>query len=198
MNVVNVMPAQDDYTLVQQAKEGNMVAFEELVYRYDKQVLSIATNFMGNREDAKDIYQEVFLRVYRALPRFEFRSSFPTWLHKITTNVCLTQRSRRKRHIHSSLDEVLPGQEESQRTLGDTIADHSNTDQKALDSQISEHVQSAMDSLSPRQKLVFTLRHYEGYKLKEIAAMMNCAEGTIKKYLFTATERLRARLKEVY
>jgi len=175
-----------------------MVAFEELVYRYDKQVLSIATNFMGNREDAKDIYQEVFLRVYRALPRFEFRSSFGTWLHKIATNVCLTQRSRRRRHIHASLDEVLPGQEESQRTLADTVADRSSSDQKAIGSQISEHLAEAMDSLSPKQKMVFTLRHYEGYKLKEIAGMMNCAEGTIKKYLFTATERLRDRLKEVY
>ena len=96
MNVVNVMP-EDDYALIRQAREGNIVAFEELVYRYDKQVLSIATNFMGNREDAKDIYQEVFLRVYRALPRFEFRSSFSTWLHKIVTNVCLTQRSRLRR-----------------------------------------------------------------------------------------------------
>jgi RNA polymerase sigma-70 factor (ECF subfamily) len=192
------MPEADDYTLIRQSIEGNMVAFEELVYRYDKQVLSIATNFMGNREDAKDIYQEVFLRVYRALPHFEFRSSFPTWLHKIVTNVCLTQRSRRRRHLHASLDEVLPGQEESQRTLADTIADRSSSDQKAIGSQISDHVAEAMDSLSPKQKMVFTLRHYQGYKLKEIAGMMNCAEGTIKKYLFTATERLRDRLKEVY
>ena len=189
---------EDDYALIRQAREGNIVAFEELVYRYDKQVLSIATNFMGNREDAKDIYQEVFLRVYRALPRFEFRSSFSTWLHKIVTNVCLTQRSRLRRHLHSSLDEVLPGQEDSQRTLADTIADRSSSDQQAIGSQISDHVAEAMNALSPKQKMVFTLRHYQGYKLKEIAGMMNCAEGTIKKYLFTATERLRDRLKEVY
>ena len=192
------MQALDDYTLITQAQRGNMVAFEELVYRYDKQVLSIASNYMGNTEDAKDIYQEVFLRVYRALPGFQFRSSFSTWLHKITTNVCLTQRIRRKRHMHASLDQSFHDEEGGGLTLADQIADRKSTDQQAMDSQISEHVRGALDSLSPRQRMVFTMRHYQGFKLKEIAGMMNCAEGTVKKYLFTATEKLREKLKEVF
>jgi RNA polymerase sigma-70 factor (ECF subfamily) len=66
-----------------------------------------------------------------------------------------------------------------------------------MDSQISEKVQQAMNSLSPQQKIVFTLRHFQGHKLKEIASMMNCAEGTVKKHLFTANERLRGQLKDV-
>jgi RNA polymerase sigma-70 factor (ECF subfamily) len=60
------------------------------------------------------------------------------------------------------------------------------------------HVQDALERLSPKQKMVFTLRHYQGYKLKEIADMMECTEGTVKKYLFTATQRMRDQLKEVY
>ena len=65
-------------------------------------------------------------------------------------------------------------------------------------SEISEHIEQAMEHLSPQQRLVFTLKHYQGYKLREIAQMMDCAEGTVKKYLFTATEKLRHRLKKLY
>ncbi len=187
----------DDYELVRHAQKGNTLAFEQLVSRYDRQVLSIAVSFLRNAEDAKDIHQEVFLRVYRALPRFEFRSAFSTWLHRITTNVCLTYRSKRQREMHMSIDERFET-EDGSITLADTLADRADTGQQTRNSEISRHMEEAINSLSPRQKLVFSLRHYEGYKLREIASMMNCAEGTVKKYLFTATERLRIRLKEVY
>ncbi|HMD82884.1 MAG TPA: sigma-70 family RNA polymerase sigma factor, partial [Anaerolineales bacterium] len=79
-----------------------------------------------------------------------------------------------------------------------TLADRSSSDSKTLNTEIQEQVRQAMHALSPQQKLVFTLRHFEGFKLREIAVRMNCAEGTVKKYLFTATERLREQLKEVY
>ena len=187
----------DDYELVRHAQEGNMLAFEQLVSRYDRQVLSIAASFLRNAEDAKDIHQEVFLRVYRALPKFEFRSAFSTWLHRITTNVCLTYRSKRQKEMHASLDDRFET-EEGSISLADTLADRADTGQHTRNSEITRHMEEAINSLSPRQKLVFSLRHYEGYKLREIASMMSCAEGTVKKYLFTATERLRDRLKEVY
>ena len=183
----------EDVTLVKRAQEGDVFAFEQLVQRYDRQVLAIALSHMQNNEDAKDIYQEVFIRVYRALPGFRQESKFSTWLHRIVTNVCLTHKVQNKRHKHDSLDEEVEG-----IPMRDKLADKTRADQDSMDHQISEKVQAAMLGLSPQQKLVFTLRHYEGYKLKEIASMMNCAEGTIKKYLFTATERLREQLREVF
>ncbi len=70
-------------------------------------------------------------------------------------------------------------------------------DQHAVSSDIALHVQEALHSLSPKQRLVFTLKHYQGYKLKEIASMMNCMEGTVKRYLFIATRRMREQLKDV-
>lgn len=99
--------------------------------------------------------------------------------------------------MHMSIDERFET-EDGSITLADTLADRADTGQQTRNSEISRHMEEAINSLSPRQKLVFSLRHYEGYKLREIASMMNCAEGTVKKYLFTATERLRIRLKEVY
>jgi RNA polymerase sigma-70 factor, ECF subfamily len=188
------MTEQEENELVLQAQNGNVLAFERLVQTYDRQVLSLAMSLMQHEEDAKDIYQEVFIRVYRALPNFRMESKFSTWLHRIVTNVCLTHRSRRKRHEHTSLDMEIEGS----RPLHETLPDRASTDKETMNTEIKTHVQQAMKALSPQQKLVFTLRHFEGYKLREIAVRMNCAEGTVKKYLFTATERLREQLREVF
>ena len=188
------MLEQEENELVLQAQRGNVLAFEQLVHTYDRQVLSLALSFMQNEEDARDIYQEVFIRVYKALPKFRMDSKFSTWLHRIVTNVCLTHRTRRKRHEHTSIDQETEGS----RPLSETLADRSSTDSDTRNTEIKEHVQQAMHKLSPQQRLVFTLRHFEGCKLREIAVRMNCAEGTVKKYLFTATERLREQLKEVF
>jgi RNA polymerase sigma-70 factor (ECF subfamily) len=191
----SMMPA--DSELIVQAQRGNMNAFEELVQRYDKRVFTIAAGYVRSADDAKDIYQEVFLRVYKGLPKFELRSEFSTWLYRITTNVCLSHRSNGKRHAHTSLDE-LSGEEDGQpHALKDTIACGDETDQHTHDAEISARVQRAMNALSPKQRMVFTLKHYEGYKLKEIAEMLKCTEGTIKKYLFEATARMRVQLKDL-
>jgi RNA polymerase sigma-70 factor, ECF subfamily len=188
------MLEQEEQELISQAQRGNVVAFERLVHTYDRQVLSLALSMMHNEEDAKDIYQEVFIRVYRALPKFRMDSKFSTWLHRIVTNVCLTHRSRRKRHEHTSIEDNPEGT----RPLSETLADRSSADQDTISAEIQGRVREAMHALSPQQKLVFSMRHFEGHKLREIAERMNCAEGTVKKYLFTATERLREQLKEVF
>ena len=187
----------DENELILQAQKGNAMAFEQLVQNYDRQVLSIALNFTKHQEEAKDIYQEVFIRVFRALPKFRFESKFSTWLHKITTNVCLTHRSSSKRHKHASLDEELHDEECGSRTLLDMIPDKTVSDQQATDAEIMDRVSQAVETLSPQQKIVFTLRHLQGYKLKEIADMMNCTEGAVKKYLFLATEKMRGQLRNL-
>ncbi|MBM3264960.1 MAG: sigma-70 family RNA polymerase sigma factor [candidate division Zixibacteria bacterium] len=78
------------------------------------------------------------------------------------------------------------------------LIDQTGTDDALINAEIDQQVRAALEALSPQQRMVFSLRHFEGFKLREIAGMMACAEGTVKKYLFTATERLRARLKPVY
>jgi RNA polymerase sigma-70 factor (ECF subfamily) len=187
----------DDRDLIISAKEGNIIAFEQLVQKYDKRVFSIASQYVQSSEDAKDIYQEVFVRVYRGLSKFELRSEFSTWLYRITTNVCLTHRAKSRKHNHASLNGGHDEDEGHGPVLNESVRHEGNTDQRAIDSEISSKVEKALNSLSPKQRMVFTLRHYEGHKLKEIAVIMKCGEGTIKRYLFTATERMKNQLKEL-
>ncbi|MBX2992365.1 MAG: RNA polymerase sigma factor [Bacteroidetes bacterium] len=188
----------EDEELVLQAKAGSITAFEQLVHKHDKQVLAIAARYVTSSEDAKDIYQEVFIRVYRGLKHFKMKSEFSTWLHRITVNVCLTHRSRRKRFVHVPIDGDGSGDGDPETHGVELQSNDDPADQHSVDSEIRGHVQDALESLSAKQRLVFTLKHFDGYKLREIADMMKCTEGTVKRYLFLATQQLRERLRVVY
>jgi RNA polymerase sigma-70 factor (ECF subfamily) len=187
-----------DLELVHAAREGNMSAFEELVHRYDASVLGIASRFGNSRDDAKDIYQEVFLRVFRNLDKFEGRSEFSTWLYRITTNVCLTFRSRKKKGLSQTVDFGDNDDHQALLENAPSVSKDSWPDHRVEAADVSTRVQEALKNLSPQQKLVFIMKHYEGYKLREIASMMKCAEGTVKRYLFTATHRLRLQLQDLH
>jgi RNA polymerase sigma-70 factor, ECF subfamily len=191
------MTSQESF-LIESAQNGDSAAFEELIYRYDKNVLSIALKFVKNQDDAKDIYQEVFLRVFGGLKNFKFKSEFSTWLYRITANVCLTFKEKQKKRSYVSIDD--DGDEETSENLGAFIKDENSlTPEKILsDSEVSSHVNKALEKLTSRQKMIFILKHYEGYKIKEIAEIINVGEGTVKKYLFEAVHKLREELYEFY
>ena len=184
--------AQTDTELIEQSKAGNFSAFEQLIFRYDKDVLTIASRYTQSADDAKDIYQETFIRVFKGLPKFQQQSEFSTWIFRIATNVCLTHRERKKRNSHILLDD-----NDDETTVAYAVSDV-ETDSQTYGNEISQRIEMALQELSPKQKLVFTLRHYQDYKLKDIAVMMNCAEGTVKKYLFEATQKMRTHLQDLY
>jgi RNA polymerase sigma-70 factor, ECF subfamily len=191
---------QGDFDLITKIKNGDNSAFEELVYRYDKSVLSLALKFIKNRDEAKDIYQEVFIRVFRGLKNFQYRSEFSTWLYRITTNVCLTYAKKSKR---KNLAEINYDSDTDTDAADITdIPDNNNnytSPEKYLDGiEFSGRMNEALETLSPKQKMIFILKHYEGYKIREIAVMMNCSDGTVKKYLFEANHKLREQLSEYY
>jgi RNA polymerase sigma-70 factor (ECF subfamily) len=188
-----------DQELISRAQRGEHAAFEELVNKYDREVLSIANSFTNDPDDTKDIYQEVFLRVYRSLGGFQFRSEFSTWLYRIVTNVCLTHQARNKARTFTPIDGDYEGfhqhvNEEAPVTPTRPLS----PEQAAESAEISRYIEEALGSLSHQQKLVFILKHYQNYKLREIAEMMDCSEGTVKKYLFTAMDKMRQRLKKIY
>ncbi|MEJ2103035.1 MAG: sigma-70 family RNA polymerase sigma factor [Ignavibacteriaceae bacterium] len=185
--------------IILKAQKGDQVAFEQLIYNYDKAVLSIAMKFVRDSDDAKDVYQEVFIRVYRSLKNFEFRSEFSTWIFRITTNVCLTYKSRKKEQFMVPLQEEFE-EDNFQIRKFELISDEKSPEEECLSKDLQNFIGNAVVSLSERQRITFVLKHYEGYKIREIAEMLNCKEGTVKKYLFDAIKNLRKKLKplEVY
>jgi len=188
----------DDTNLILQAQKGNESAFEELVYCYDRSVLSIALKYTRDEDDAKDLYQEVFIRVYRGLKNFRFESEFSTWIYRITTNVCLSYKSKSKENLRVSIDNDYDEEEKEFSSTQELIYDGSSPEEITSEADIKDIVDEAVESLSPKQKMTFILKHYEGYKIREIAEMLNCKEGTVKKYLFDAIKNLRKKLSPIY
>ena len=140
----------------------------------------------------------MFLRVYKSLDRFAFKSQFSTWLYRIATNVSLSYISSEKRRRQVSIDEERENSEIQSRHLSSKLVSEPESDRKALSSEIAFRIQRALTHLSTQQRAVFVLRHYEGHRLREIAEILQCAEGTVKKHLFTATMRMREQLKELH
>ena len=189
--------AVSDKDLILKAVENDQSAFQELVYRYDRAVLSIALKYSKDQDEAKDIYQEVFIRVFKGLKKFQFQSEFSTWLFRITTNVCLTYVSRKK--MHTKLSELENEERDSfdPANREELIYDGISPEEETAGNDVSEIVNAAVETLSPKQKITFVLKHYEGYKIREISEMLGCKEGTVKKYLFDATKNLRKKLGPV-
>jgi RNA polymerase sigma-70 factor, ECF subfamily len=183
-----------DKELIIKAQGGDTAAFEDLVYRYDKKVLSIALKYANDRDDAKDIYQEVFIRVFKSLKSFQFRSEFSTWLYRVTTNVCLTYKGRKKKRIFLSIDN---NEYEDSQTIEISTEenDESLPDVRVSSNELDEKINEEVNKLPPKKKMIFVLKYYEGYKIKEIAEMLHCKQGTVKKSLFDAAEKLKSQLE---
>ena len=188
--------AEKDIQLIKLAQRGDYKAFESLVHKYDRQVLNIAYSFRNSENDAKDIYQEVFIRVFNGLKNFQFRSEFSTWLFRITTNVCLTYKTKKEKTSVDSLDRTISNDEENNTSLGELIEADNTSDSLAENSDMARYINQGLDRLPPKQKIVFALKHFQGYKIKEIAQMMNCNGGTVKRYLFNASGKMREYLKQ--
>ena len=189
--------ALSDNELLIQAKSGNDTAFEELIYRYDRSVLAIALKYVHDTDEAKDIYQEVFIRVYRGLKNFEMKSKFSTWLFRIATNVCLSYKSRSKKHLQQSIDEQFATEDDEVQQF-ELADDEMDPGEIMINLDLGDMIRRAVDSLSSKQRMTFILKHYEGYKIREIADMLNCKEGTVKKYLFDAIRNLQKKLKPLH
>ena len=185
----------DDEVLVRQAQQGSASAFEELVRQYDRVVLRLALNITGSYEDAQDIYQEAFLRAYRNLGRFRFECSFYTWIYRIATNLCLDHlRQKQLRNRDIVAERFSEPEEES---ILDRVPDHrpsTSPERAALSRELRDRIRMALGRLSPRERVVFELKHYQGLKLQTVANMLNTTENTIKNTLFRATHKLRVEL----
>jgi RNA polymerase sigma-70 factor (ECF subfamily) len=183
-----------DSELVERAQRGEREAFELLVERYKHKAYRIAFHFTRQREEAKDISQEAFLRAYTHLKSFDGRSSFYTWFYRIVVNLCLDHK-RKKRFSWLSLDqaEKNTAAEVGRRGPADSAP---SPEQHVAAGELSRRAGAALDNLPPKQRTVFILRNHQGLSIREIAEIVRSSEGTVKVHLHRAVATLRKKLLE--
>lgn len=182
--------------LIRAAQRGDQEAFEQLVRTYDQSVLRLALNLLRSPEDARDVYQEAFLRVYRNLHTFRFDCSFHTWLYRIVTNICLDQlRKRKVRKEEPAVVETAEGPVDRMDNFEEVGAD-SDPERNMWNTQLRAKIESALADLTPRERMVFELRHYQGLRLRNIGETLGTTEEAAKNCLFRATQKMRSVLGE--
>lgn len=180
-----------DEELAEALKGGDVEAFEVLVRRHQGRVYAVAYRLTSSREDALDIAQESLFKAYRKINAWRPTGSFVAWLLRLTTNQALDHLRKKKRRPTERLEENTVDQGSALKTR------LSNPEEKAQHSEIDARVTVALGSLSPSQRTVFVLRHYEGMALAEIAPVLGCTVGSVKVHLFRALRKLRVELGDL-
>ncbi len=177
----------DDAAAVAQARDGDQDAFRVLVERHGRSVYRLAYRMTGRAEDAEDVVQETFVRVYRQLGRFEARSHFATWLYRIAFN-CAIDYMRGRPHRESAEQ-----QERLERLSGESCG--ATADDLVFAGEINGCVQAALESLSPQERAAFLLRHCEGCTIDEICQTLGLRANATKHSIFRAVRKMRAALQ---
>ena len=184
----------DESALIRAAQNGDEDAFARLVRAYDQNVLRLAMNLLRSPEDARDVYQEAFLRVYRNLHNFRFDCSFHTWLYRIVTNLCLDQlRKRKVRKEESSVVVTPEGPLDRMDAVQEERVD-GNPQRNLFSGELRVRIKQVLEQLTPRERMVFELRHYQGLRLRNIGEVLGTTEEAAKNCLFRATQKMRAAL----
>jgi len=171
--------------ILERAQKGEIAAFQEIVERYKKNVYYLALDLTGNHEDAEDLSQDVFIRAYQSIARFRGEAKLSSWLYRITVNTHIN--SKRKKSLR--LISIYP-QKEGEPEI--QVADPSPDPHTEVESRhVQKDIDSALDQLTPRERAVFVLRHYNDLMLEDIAKTLEISEGTVKSLLFRACRRLR-------
>lgn len=183
-----------DVRLMLEVRNGSASAFEELVLRYQSRVLAVLEHLVGNRDQAEDLAQDVFLRVYRARKTYEPNAKFATWLFRIVNNVAMNALRSRARRREQTVP-FRPGDSQHFDALDDAIQVPSGQiPARRLDKlEMREVVRLAMESLNERQRLAVLLCKFEGMSYADIATAMNLSPKAVKSLL----SRARAKLREI-
>ncbi len=182
--------------LVERAKAGSREAFDEIVFLYREQAYAAAWQVTRNADDALDVTQEAFLRAFKALSSFRGRSKFSTWLHRIVLNTCVDHLRREKKHKNNISMTPSPDDGENNARVPEGMVDPVQRD-RVYQQQIQSAVREALTQVSGRQRDVFMLRYYQDLELKEIAEVLRCSEGAVKRHLHRCHQRLRELLREI-
>ena len=183
-----------DWAIVQRVQTGEVSAFNQLVQKYRQSLFSIIYNMTGNREDATDIAQDVFIKAFQSIKQFRGQSSFYTWLYRIAVNSSITfiKRAKKQRFInYETIDETLVSSE-----ILEYFTAKTKTEKGALLKELQEKLNEALQKLSPKHRIVVILHEVEGMNHKEIADITKTSEGTVRSRLHYAKKMLQAFLQE--
>ncbi|MGC6425381.1 MAG: RNA polymerase sigma factor [Akkermansiaceae bacterium] len=183
-----------DHELVRACQSGDPSAFEALVTRHRGKVYAMVQNMIKNDADAWDLSQEVFIKVWKALPRFEARAKFSTWLYRITHNVVYDWLRKRKVESAGELDDSLLSESDVAAGSATTPNQALRPDEAVKNSELGARIKAALDTLSPEHRETILLREVQGFDYKEIAKAMDCSLGTVMSRLFYARKKLQALL----
>lgn len=184
----------DESALIRAAQSGDQSAFEALVETYDQGVLRLAGNLLRSEQDAFDIYQETFLRVYKNLHSFRFDCSFRTWLYRIVTNLCLDHlRKRKVRKEEPSAVATSDGELDRMAVVAEENP-HRDPQRNLLSQELRGRIEKVLSDLTPRERMVFEMRHYQGMRLRAIGETLGTTEEAAKNCLFRATQKMRSAL----
>lgn len=188
----------EDFRLVSLAQQGDMRAYDELVIRHRGKIYAMIRNMVRNDADAWDLSQEVFIKAWKALPRFQARARFSTWLFRISHNVVYDWVRKRKIESSGELNDEIFDRDSidlSARTAPATVA---APDEALSNTELRGKISEAMDKLSPEHREVVMLKDVQGLAYKEIAEVMDCTIGTVMSRLFYARKKLQTLLKDEY
>ena len=182
----------EEQVLVERARSGEMGAFRELVERYKKKIYYLSLDLTGNHHDAEDLSQEVFIKAYRSLKKFRGDAKFNSWLYRIAVNTCISQK-RKKSLSSMTLQEDFDSESSPQYQMSEGGVSH-NPELSAEAELMQQHIDKALQQLTPRERSIFVLRHYNDLPLKEIAQILKITEGTVKSMLFRGIQKLQKEL----
>ena len=184
MNAGPIEVQTDAVELLARSREGDQGAFSDLVERFQGYAFRLAFRLLADEDEARDVTQEAFIRVWRHLGRYEPGTRFTTWLYRIVTNLAY-DRLRAGRRRRRALDAA--GEEAQEFSASDAAAMHENRE-------LARRIEVLADELPPRQRVVFVLRDLHGLSVQEVAEILNTATGTVKANLSYARQKLRERL----
>jgi RNA polymerase sigma-70 factor, ECF subfamily len=190
--------ATDDLTLVKRVRSGDQRAFKLLVERYQRKIFSVALGMVKDREEARDVSQEAFVKVYKYIEHFKGDASFYTWLYRITVNICIDVLRRRGggKNEHVEFDETvqMDSAEANIGALGSRLG--TNPQKSALRKELAAKIQEALEQVPEKHRAILLLREIEGMSYEDLSRTLEIPKGTVMSRLFHARAKVQKILSE--
>ncbi|MFZ5986813.1 MAG: RNA polymerase sigma factor [Bacillota bacterium] len=181
-----------DQKIIRLCKNKKREGFDLLFKKYEKYIFGICYNFTYSKEDALDLMQDVFVKIYKSIDKADETKSVSLWIKKIAVNTCLNfKRDNKDRTTDVSISSTM---DESDRTIEDTISDNADTENEVIFMDTKKVLEESIKELPEEVRMAVVLRHIKGLSYEDIANAMNCPLGTVKTYIFRGRRLLKDKL----